>query len=360
MKDAEDRLINRNKIAILDKGTIPGLNGLRVICCILVIFCHLQFTGFIGGNRNFIPLWGQAPLSIFFVISGFLITKLLLVDEQKNQRASLKNFYARRFLRIFPAYYTLLAGYFILQLFSFIHLQPLSWLAAITFTKQFNWKSEWETAHLWSLSVEEVFYLFWPVVFVFFKKTRVYVALVFIAAVVILRAGQSPAVVKQGFNIFFRGDALMIGCLCAIFYNEIVDRVPTESINVRWILSCTVLFLFVTLPQIHPFPHGPLVFSFFNTLFGSSGILSHLLMAYVIILTINLTGFWYNLLNNVLISYLVKLTYSIYLWHQLFISFNPAFHQLSIPVILLIVFAISNLSYFLIERPFLSYKIRFK
>ena len=111
----------------------PSLNGLRAISILLVIIDHLckhydifkNFIYEIPTIPRLVLLFiqdGALGVNIFFVISGFLITSLLLQEEESTQTISVKNFYLRRTLRIFPAYYTLLLFYFVLQLFGYIQL----------------------------------------------------------------------------------------------------------------------------------------------------------------------------------------------------------------------------------------------
>ena len=108
---------------MIKEKKLPSLNGLRAISIFLVLFDHLQIKYYIFSEtlpKYFLPIRyfledGHLGVNVFFVISGFLITTLLLKEEQKNKTVSLKKFYIRRTLRIFPAYYTLLLVYFILQ-----------------------------------------------------------------------------------------------------------------------------------------------------------------------------------------------------------------------------------------------------
>src|SRR4030095_6240895 len=200
---------------------IPSLNGLRAISILFVIIGHI-------GMRNFKLAdspGGQFGVNIFFIISGFLITLLLLQEEKKQGKVNLKKFYARRILRIFPAFYFLLFIYFILQSTGVLHFYINSWITSLTYTKYFPipHAREWESEHLWSLSVEEHFYLFWPFAFAFLKRYRVSIALLIIIAIPISRAvnfwNGSEAFNAQG-TILQRADALMMGCLLAIYREQ--------------------------------------------------------------------------------------------------------------------------------------------
>jgi peptidoglycan/LPS O-acetylase OafA/YrhL len=115
------------------KGKVkyPSIGGLRAISVILVIIFHLNLQQHIFHNLEKYPLLapilsflqdGQLGVNVFFVISGFLITSLLMEEERLNKAISLKGFYIRRTLRIFPAYYFLLFVYLLLQLDGIIKL----------------------------------------------------------------------------------------------------------------------------------------------------------------------------------------------------------------------------------------------
>ncbi len=107
---------------------IPSLNGLRGLSILFVLIAHIQIMSFHLPDGP----GGQIGVNIFFVISGFLITYLLLKEEAATGTISLKNFFIRRSLRIFPAFYFLLLVYGVLQLFSVLHISAGSWLSSIT------------------------------------------------------------------------------------------------------------------------------------------------------------------------------------------------------------------------------------
>ena len=332
----------------------------------MVIVLHLIES---GAWRNSFTPWigvfinGHFGVNVFFVISGFLITKLLLTEESKDGDVSFRNFYVRRILRIFPAYYFLLIIYFFLQCVGLIHLTEKSWLTSLTFTKQFDCAEDsGTTGHLWSLSVEEMFYLLWPFVFVFLKRYRVIVSTMVIGAVIIARIFLMKFEVPNmhALTIFQRADALMIGCLFALYYDSIVSKVVTAKVNQKLIIAFLSLALSLVLPFIInqlPVKHVSL---FVCTLFGDIGFVSSLIVAYIMVISINVKNYWYDFLNNRFVSYIGKLSYSIYLWQSFFISNNiPSIFALPIVAKLLIIFAAANMSYYFIEKPFLGFKSRF-
>ena len=146
---------------------IPSLNGIRAICIIIVIGSHMRNSA--NFPKELTNSWGylfdgSTGVSVFFVLSGFLITYLLIQEEEKNGSISLKNFFIRRTLRIFPVYYLVLFTYFILQQFNVLQFTTNQWISSLTYTKNI-FGGSWVDGHLWSLAVEEQFYLIWPMVF---------------------------------------------------------------------------------------------------------------------------------------------------------------------------------------------------
>ena len=133
----------------------------------MVLCGHSQFVNYYSPKWNPVLYWLDGPgVLCFFVISGFLITWLLLVENDHRGRISLKHFYIRRALRILPVYYTFLLTVAVLQYFTPYSQNYMEWIGNLTFTQNFI-ESPHTTGHLWSLSVEEQFYLLWPVTLVF-------------------------------------------------------------------------------------------------------------------------------------------------------------------------------------------------
>src|SRR4051812_126623 len=156
---------------------MPQLDGLRALAVTAVLVHHLLDP--LPGLATHFP-WGLVGVRLFFVLSGFLITGLLIQAVQ-TQRGShdpahvLKQFYIRRALRIFPIYYLVLAIAWLVGSAD-VHEQ-LPWLATYTYNvwiAHLGWFTKY-FAHFWSLCVEEQFYLVWPWLLVFAPRRRAYV-----------------------------------------------------------------------------------------------------------------------------------------------------------------------------------------
>lgn len=159
---------------------MPGLNGIRALSVVAVVWHH-SHPGYVGLpiSRN-----GFLGVDVFFVLSGFLITTLLLDELHASGTISLRSFYIRRSLRIFPLYYLILA----LLYFYFIRSGSAASNAA-EFMHEFPWHvsytSNWVQmkslmAISWSLSTEEQFYLVWPPLLVLFGKRSLWLLIAFL------------------------------------------------------------------------------------------------------------------------------------------------------------------------------------
>jgi peptidoglycan/LPS O-acetylase OafA/YrhL len=154
----------------LEKKFYLPIDGLRAMCFLLVFLFHCNFPGF---------QMGWVGVSIFFTISGFLITEILI--KSKSSKNYFKAFYLRRLLRIFPIYYALIFAAAIIFIvtkgkmpsdlgYDFFYLQNFLW------TKT-NYVSDLQSilAHTWSLAIEEQFYLFWPALIFFIPNNKVWI-----------------------------------------------------------------------------------------------------------------------------------------------------------------------------------------
>jgi peptidoglycan/LPS O-acetylase OafA/YrhL len=295
---------------------------------------------------------GQLGVNIFFVISGFLITALLLREEENTGRISVRNFYIRRTLRIFPAYYFLLSFYFILQLVDIIKLENASWLSSVTYTKYLNPGLDWLTAHAWSLSIEENFYLLWPLIFLCGGRTRKIIALALVLAVPVIQTVVHfhPVYWINDLSIFTRIDAIATGCLFAFYKNEIL-----KFIIDRRIFYSAVILLFVLRYAQHIAATAGLGFIFipFGLTHGSfANILIGIIMMYSVF---GSEGRWHDFLNCRTMNYIGVLSYSLYLWQQIFFSEAVCLY-FNYPVHLPFLLIIALISYYLVEKPFLRLK----
>jgi len=141
-------------------GYIPGLDGVRALAVLIVMVAHFGFSHIVPGGFG---------VTVFFFLSGFLITRLLIADRSATGAVSLQGFYARRMVRLAPALIAMLIGSTTLVSLVGIAPRPVEWLTALTYTVNYHQAFLGDEArnmpwgHLWSLAVEEHFYLLFPV-----------------------------------------------------------------------------------------------------------------------------------------------------------------------------------------------------
>ena len=183
------------------------LDGIRAIAALLVMMLHFFGDEPMGGNKildvvKVLARFGQTGVTLFFVLSGFLITRILLAT--KNNNNYFKTFFIRRALRILPLYYLYLIIVFcIIPLFTndFIPFKEnwYYWVYLQNFAITFNWLQNGPT-HYWSLAVEEHFYLFWPLLIYYLNvKQIVRVIPVIIGLSLIIRI----ILLKNNYEVFF-------------------------------------------------------------------------------------------------------------------------------------------------------------
>jgi peptidoglycan/LPS O-acetylase OafA/YrhL len=237
----------------------PALDGLRGIAILAVFFSHFggghKSTNFIIRAWSHVADAGWMGVDLFFVLSGFLITGILL--DTANREDRVKNFYARRALRIFPLFYGVLFGFLLLTPFLHLHWQSghllyffyLSNMIPVLTPNLPPPGRSVGLVHLWSLAVEEQFYLLWPlVVWSLRDRTKllrisvgIMICVLVLRTILVLR-GTDPFIVYS--LLFTRGDSLICGSALAL----LVRGPSARSLPVKWLLplsSATVIALFI-------------------------------------------------------------------------------------------------------------------
>lgn len=350
---------------------LPSLNGIRAICIALVIGAHeAEFTpGFPAAWKGAAAYLfnGSLGVRLFFVLSGFLITYLLIQEEHKTGGVSLKRFYIRRALRILPVYYAFIITVVCIDYLLRLDLPVREYVTALTYTKDFS-VDRWPLAHLWSLSVEEQFYLVWPfVISLCSKRARFQAAIACVAAAPVCRVilyfiGLSYWGV---YSPFTNVDSLMIGSIVGMMAAEgmtVLDRL------LRWrpAVARTIAVVSIYAIWVGSISQTALRWKlgWFILPFGAS--VQALAGAYLIVsYATQRTGAGYSLLNRAWMSYVGVLSYSLYIWQQL--ATAPAktyggggWWWVHFPYNLLTIFAVSWCSYNLLELPLMQLRKRFR
>jgi peptidoglycan/LPS O-acetylase OafA/YrhL len=337
------------------RGRIPSLDGLRALSILLVLLGHTALSD--NAPRLLRPFShvGNIGVRFFFIISGFLITTLLLKEWKSTNDISLRGFYKRRVLRIFPAAYTLIAVIAILSAFHKVILQPGEVLYASTFTMNYHDFHALWLGQLWSLSVEEQFYLLWPGLLLLMGIRRACRAswIVVIAAPLLRFCmwhfwGASETSMTKHFEVV--ADALATGCLLAAYYNRLG--------TIEWykkLQSNAFIFLALGLGLV-ALGNGMYVVSpgsFY--VWGQS--IANVGTAMCIDWAIRNSGHPLGyLLNWKPLVGIGVLSYSLYLWQNPFLLGSNGTFWTSYPYNIGFAITAALISYFAIELPFLRLK----
>jgi peptidoglycan/LPS O-acetylase OafA/YrhL len=321
----------------------------------LVLLGHLHETRGINPFDLGVGDYAHLGVVVFFVISGFLITRLLLSEHSKKGRVSLKLFYARRALRLFPAAFVFIGCVYLMWQFGAIQMRASDFWHAITYTTNYLPGRSWELGHLWSLSVEEQFYLLWPCVFLLLGPRRAMWAAA--AAILIGPAARSAA------WLFLRGDpyhdvelfpmvadSLATGCLLAKVSPWLEQQAAYRKLF-RPVYSLGLLGLVLLINRYM----GYTVVSVFETS------VIHICLAILIHRSVYCYRDWLGqFLNWSPIAFIGLLSYSLYLWQQIFLNPHSNAWRNAFPQNLLFAVAAGLASYFLLEKPLLGLRHRLR
>jgi peptidoglycan/LPS O-acetylase OafA/YrhL len=344
---------------MLASTRLPSLDGLRAVSIGLVIVDHVSRTpGFpvpAEATEGWSEALGALGVRVFFVISGFLITRLLLEEIHAGGSIHLTRFYFRRSLRIFLPYYACVLVLLLLRGIGLVSLTAGDLAHAATYTMNYFPSRSWDLGHAWSLSVEEQFYLLWPAVLLLAGPRRaLWAAAALIVAAPTLRIAYFylyPDLIpyEVGYRFETVGDALATGCLLAGL-SAWLGRHAIYGTVLASKAFILVPVLVVWAALLAPSARMALVFGI---------TLENLGIAACIAWCLSRSGGRVGLLlNSRPLVVLGLMSYSVYLWQQPFM--NPAIESpiSHFPINLLLVGAASLASYHLIERPALSWRRR--
>ncbi|MFI5171676.1 MAG: acyltransferase family protein [Chitinophagales bacterium] len=338
--------------------TLPQLNSIRALSAFCIIIYHYLM------EFNFFEIrYGWIGVDVFFVISGFLITSILLSQKARvsNKLLIIKNFIAKRTLRLFPAYY-----FFILLVLSvlyfFFGIKPWSNGNAIyffTYTQNMLIFREGlqgiQVNHTWSLAVEEQFYLIWPWLLLFLpNKLLIRILLLVILVIMVLKGFVFEPNTK--FLTVSHFDTLGAGAVIALLMNENILK------PIHWINKYKTLLVI-----------GSLIILCWGSFFKMHEMLVEISVMMISVALVmgcyfGFTGNFGKFLNHSGLQYLGIISYGLYLYHKpipsifkMIIERNGMVidHTILLIIALGLTFLLAHFSYQLIEKPFLKMKTRF-
>ncbi|SAL56993.1 acyltransferase [Caballeronia peredens] len=354
------------------KNHVQELTGLRCVAVTMVVIGHAQhminggYSGFLAPLRLISD--GRLGVLIFFVLSGYLITGILNAEWKASGSIRLLPFYAKRALRIWPAFYSYLA---IVALMSFaglldidhrqvivaaLHLWNYSGIAGMSSLNAAHADGAWYLGHFWTLALEEQFYWFWPpLLFHILKRgnQRALVALIVLVPLVRIATYFAVPTLRGQLSMMLHTgiDPILIGCYVALNKDALKARVAALPLG-PLIPTAMVLLLVFAVPPLQA-KLGGLWHATYGTTIESA------MVGFVIVVLISQKDFWFSrLLRTAPFVYVGTISFSLYLWQQLFSNaHSPVAYGFPLCVIEALIAA--SLSYYLIETPFLRIKDRF-
>lgn len=342
----------------------PAIDGLRFLAFLLVFFFH--FNGFIVSN--FLNKIGWTGVELFFLLSGFLLTKLLAVEQKLENTIQLYKYFIRRVLRIWPLYFLYLLITIILSLW--IIKTSLSFprlfgniffydnIAIITNGFNHNLGS----IHLWSLALEEQYYLVLPFAIPWLVKLNRRRMNLFVLFTFLILVVSRYLLVREEFGysliyvLPFSGDSFLAGIILGIGNYDIFLKKINST--VAFLVGVGLLGLLFLLPDRTVMNYNQLLIYFIPALAFS----------FIFISVVYAQKGWpYKLFSNKIIRYLGKISFGLYLFHVLanrfthyiFYKFNKPVNEWGFIISLTITILLAILSYELFEKHFLKIKKKF-
>jgi peptidoglycan/LPS O-acetylase OafA/YrhL len=335
------------------RPALDGIRGLAIACVVLFHTVRFPGAGFLG-------------VDLFFVLSGFLITTLLLEERAQYGKVSLRDFYRRRALRLLPALLVLLGVFLVFSILAAAaesrspHQAIFGVVAGLGYFSNVAMAAGAsgltmppELGHLWSLAAEEQFYIVWPAVLFLAIRGRVRLALIVVGAAIALTAVEQLRLYfaganwpRMGFGVDTRSSSILVGCLLALVLATSVR--PTIEAGARRLgplVLVALLGLMIVDPQKRLFT-GPLL-------------LFAVVSAVLIVQALDSRSALAKGLSSRPTVFLGRISYSLYLWHvPIFVVLGLSSRRVELMDIPALALALgcAIASYYFVELPFLRRK----
>jgi peptidoglycan/LPS O-acetylase OafA/YrhL len=356
---------------VLKSSYYRPIDGLRGMAILLVVIYHFGINHF---TRQFhIYFGGRIGVNLFFVISGFLITTLLIKEKIKTDKISMRYFFIRRILRIVPVVYLFLIVIIVLNYFYNFKISTLDFISSFLFLKNLPIKGSGNllTAHLWSLAIEQQFYFTFPFLLAA-NINRYFITALSIVIIVPLLSIFGfyytgfyhlnyfvQLVIRIMMYAFWNGPVMiLIGSVFSILvFKEIIK---TERVGKTYFAGACLFILAIVIQST--------TFIYYHKYI--SEYLSVLLLGYCTVLSVKTDDLFASILKSRFLVSIGIISYSIYIWQELFIGLRPWEPWLSFwrgyPLYLFTILklacmvTIAFISFYFYESKFLKLKKRFK
>ncbi len=363
-------LVNSDLTAMANQKYYPQLDTLRTFAAFGVIHLHWlnsDYPEFFGINDYTWKIWsfGHFGVQLFFVLSAFLITDTLIKykNEQSNGRI-IRNFYVRRALRLFPIYYLFLL-FLVIVKDEFV-TENMGWF--LTYTANFKFYhvggmvDVWSN-HLWTLSIEEQFYLAFPLILLLMPgKHEMLIAITLIVGALVFKSVGLNSDKPLYLITIAQMDMLGAGVALALLKNrsgsvfDSLTGLMGKAVMIISLLACLVIYYFAEKSSVIWVSFDYLLIIAFALLVANT--------------TVGFTGITGRIFSNGALRYLGKVSYGLYLYHKvvpltLLIILNKLHLQLPniylyYVINLAILLLVTHFSWILIEKPLLKLKNRFE
>ena len=350
---------------------LPSIDSLRALAVLAVIIYHVDV--------NYLP-GGFLGVDLFFVLSGYLISSLIIKEYRKTGSLNLYNFYIRRARRLLPAvYFMITVGLVVMVLFNEVLLRKSHLDAIFGYIYSSNWwyifhkldyfdsfGAQSPFKHLWSLAIEEQFYMIFPLLFLLVngkKKSKdgtyklnknflyVVLGLILVSLIAHILLFDINNISRIYFGTDTRAFSLLVGVVGAILY-------PMERLHAKVTLQQNMVYSVVSLVSIATLITVMIYTSEYNTLLYRGGFLLVAILGLIVIIS---SGKQHTLMSRLLsfkpVVFIGKISYSLYLWHFPVLVLTTPVSEIGNPniffVILRIVltFAVAIVSYVFVETP---------